>query len=92
MFIGYVNKLRSNYDTLHPHILVNLLKSYYCSFYGSMLWKYNYEGFDKICESWNIAIRTLLRLPFNTHTIKLGPLICQQHISTQLCVRDFVFV
>ena len=68
MIIEYVNKLRSNYDTLQPHILINLFKSYCCSFYGSMLWKYNSEDFDKICKSWNIAIRTLLRLPFNTHT------------------------
>ena len=92
MFIGYVNKLRSNYDTLQPHILINLFKSYCCSFYGSMLWKYNSEGFDKICKSWNIAIRTLLRLPFNTHTRYLGPLIGQQHIRTQLYVRDFIFL
>ena len=33
-----------------------------------MVWKFNSEGFDKICKSWNIAIRTLVRLPFNTHT------------------------
>ena len=92
MFIGYVNKLRSNYDTLQPHILINLFKSYCCSFYGSMLWKYNSEGFDKICKSWNIAIRILLRLPFNTHTRYLGPLIGQQHIRTQLYVRDCNFL
>ena len=80
-------KLRSNYDTLQPHILINLFKSYCCSFYGCMLWKYNSEGFDKICKSWNIAIRTLLRLPFNTHIQYLGPLIGQQLIRTQLYVR-----
>ena len=62
MFIGHVTKLRSNYGTLQPHILINLFKSYCCSFYGSMLWKYNSEGFVKLCESRNIAIRTLLRL------------------------------
>ena len=93
MFIGYVNKLRSNYDTLQPHILINLFKSYCCSFYGSMLWKYNSEGFDKICKSWNIAIRTLLRLPFNTHTRYLGPLIGQQHYTyTIICSRFLIFV
>ena len=31
MFIGYVNKLRSNYDTLQAHILINLFKSF-CKF------------------------------------------------------------
>ena len=53
-----------------------------------MLWKYNSEGFDKICKIWNISIRTLLRLPFNTHTRYLEPLISQQHIRTQLYARD----
>ena len=33
--------------------------------YGT-LWKYIYESFDKICKSWYIAIRALLRLPFST--------------------------
>ena len=69
MCIGYVNKLSSNYDLLQPHILINLyIKSNCCSFYDSMLWKYNSEGFYKICKSWNIVIRRSLRLPFNTHT------------------------
>ena len=54
-----------------------------------MLWNYNSEGFDNICNSWNIAIITLLRLPFNTHTRYLGPLIGQQHIRTQLYVKRF---
>ena len=57
-----------------------------------MLWKYNSEGVDKIGKSWTIAIRTLLRLPFNTHTRYLGPLIGQQHIRKQLYVRDFNFL
>ena len=42
MFIGYVNKLRSNYDTLQPHILINLFNSY-CFFtvlcYGNIILK-----------------------------------------------------
>ena len=57
-------KLRSNYDTLQPHILINLIKSYCCSFYRSMLWKYNSETWKNL----NIAIRTLLRLPELLHT------------------------
>ena len=65
MCIGYVKKCNI-YGTLQPHILINLLNSYCCSLCGSKLWKYNSESFDKICKSWNIAIITLLRLPFNT--------------------------
>ena len=40
MFIGYVNKLRSNYGNLQHTVLMNLFKSYCCSFYGSILWKF----------------------------------------------------
>ena len=91
MFIGYVNKLRSNYGNLQHTVLMNLFKSYCCSFYGSILWKFCSKGFDKICKSWNVAIRTLLKLTYNTHTIYLGPLINQLHLSKQLYIRNFRF-
>ena len=60
MFIGYVNKLRSNFRHLQTHVLITLFKAYCCSFYGSQLWKFNSVGIDKCCKSWNIAVRTLL--------------------------------
>ena len=85
-FIGYVNKLRSTYGNLQSDILMNLFKSYCCSFYGSILWKFNFVGFDKICKSLNTTIRTLLHLPYNTHTCYLGPLIDQLHIRSQLYI------
>ena len=71
---------------------MNLFKSYCCSFYGSILWKFNSVGFDKICKSWNTVIRTLLHLPYNTHTCYLGPLIDQLHIRRQLYIRDCCFL
>ena len=67
-FIGYVNKLKVNFAKMTHNVLINLFKSYCCSFYSSHLWKFNSHGFDKICKSWNIAICTLLQLPFNAHT------------------------
>ena len=38
------------------------------------LGKFNSHGFNKICKSWSIAIRTLLQLPFKAHTWLLGPI------------------
>ena len=92
MFIGYVNKLRSNYGNLQHTVLMNLFKSYGFSFYGSILWKLCSKGFDKISKSWNVAIRTLLKLPYNAHTIYLGPLINQLHLSKQLYITNFLFL
>ena len=34
-FIGYVNKLMANYGRLQTCVLINLFKSYCCSFYGA---------------------------------------------------------
>ena len=82
MFIGYVNKLRSNFRHLQPHVVINLFKAYCCSFYGSQLWKFNSVGIDKCCKSWNIAVRTLQGLPYNAHT--LGPIMGQLDLRSQL--------
>ena len=64
-----------------------LFKSYYCLFYGSILWKFNSPEFDKICKSWNIAIRTLLKLLYNTHMSYLGQLNGQLHVRQQCYIR-----
>ena len=63
-------------------LIGNVNKSYCCSSYGSMLWKYNCKGFD--LKSWHIDIGTSLSLPYNTQTRYLGRFIGQQHIRTQL--------
>ena len=91
-FIGYVNKLKVHFGKTTHNVLINLFKSYCCSFYSSHLWKFNSHGFDKICKSWNIAIRTLLQLPFNAHTWLLGPITEQNNIRTQLYIRNYRFL
>ena len=92
MFIGYVNKLRSNFGKMQPSVLANLFKAYCCSFYGSQLWKFNSSGFDQICKSWNNAVRLILGLPYNAHTYLLGPLMGQIGIREQLNIRNFRFL
>ena len=47
--------------------------------------------FDKICKSWNIAVRLILGLPYNAHTYLLGPLMGQIGIREQLYIRNFRF-
>ena len=91
-FVGYVNKLMANYGRLQTSVLINFFKSYCCSFYGSHLWKFNSTGFDKCCKSWNIAVRKLLHIPFNTHVWILGTLIKQDNLRVQLQFRNFQFL
>ena len=92
LFIAYFNKMMANYSRLQPTVLINLFKSYCCSFYDSPLLKFNSTGFEKCCKAWNIAVRKLLQLPFKIHTWILGPLIGQRHISAQVQFRNFCFL
>ena len=46
-FIGQFNNLKSKFGFIQPDIFSNLFKSYCCSFYGSFLWKYSSNGFNK---------------------------------------------
>ena len=87
-FIGYVNKLMANYGRLQTSVLINLVNSYCCSFYGSHLWKFNSSGFNKCCKSGIIDVRKLLRIPFNTHVWILGPLIKQNNLRVHLQFRN----
>ena len=87
-FIGYFNKMMSHYSHLQPDVLCRLFKSYCCSFYGSFLWQYNSKGFEKICITWNKAVRKMYSLPYDTHRWILGPLTNQRNIRYQLFARD----
>ena len=86
------SKLVNNVDSFHKcelkYIKGNLMKSHCCSFFPSFLWRYNSDGFNKICIQWNKSVRNFFELPNNTHRWILGPLLNQPHISHQLYIRD----
>ena len=84
-FIGSVNKLKVNFGHLQGSVLSTLFKSYCCSYYS--LWKLDSLAFKGVCTSWNRGVRTILHLPFTTHTYMLGPLMNQAHMSLQLYKR-----
>ena len=72
--------------------LKEIFKTFCCNFYGSPIWDINSPGFRKICTTWNIGVRTVLKLPFDAHSYFLGPLLRQNHIRHQLQVRSIIFL
>ena len=88
MFIGYVNKLISKLRHLQPKVLLNLLNTYCCSFYGSSTWGLHSNGFNSCVTGWNIGVRNILGLPYTTHTWMLGPLANSVHMKYKLYIRD----
>ena len=51
------------------------------------MWKLDSLAFKGVCTSWIRGVRTILQLPFTTHTYMLGPLMNQPHMSLQLYKR-----
>ena len=51
------------------------------------MWKLDLLAFRGMCTSWNRGVRTILHLPFTTHTYMFNPLIKQTHMSLQLYVQ-----
>ena len=80
--------MMSHYSHLQPNVLSRLFKSYCCSFYGFFLWHYNSKGFEKMCITWNRAVRKMYSLPYDTHRWILGPLTNQRHLRYQLFARN----
>ena len=91
-YIGLVNKLMANFGHLQTHVLCKIFKTFCCNFYGSPIWDTNSTGFRKICTTWNIGVRTVLKLPGDTLSYLLGPLLRQNHIRHQLQVRSIRFL
>jgi hypothetical protein len=91
-FIGSVNKLIGNFGQLYSHVKCKLFSSYCTSFYGSQMWRLSCKGLVKVCTSWQVAIRRLLRLPRTAHRWTLGPLHNALHIRTQLEIRTLSFL
>ena len=80
------------YSSLQPTVLINLFKSYCCSFYGSPLWKFNSTGFEKCCKAWNIAVRNLLHLPLKTHTWDTRPFNWTRSYKYSAAISQFLFL
>ena len=87
-FIGYFNKMMSHYSHLQPDVLCRVFKSYCYSFDGLFIWQYNSKCFEKICITWNKAVRKMYSLPYHTYRWILGPLPKQRNIRHQLFARD----
>ena len=74
-FIRSVSKLMANFGHLQVSVLSNIFKTFCCNFYRSPIWDLNSPGFRRICTTWNIGVRTVLKLSFNTNSYLLGALL-----------------
>ena len=78
-FINRNNELQQEFHFTHPKSLIKISSIYNSSFYGSVLWSFSSKEVERIDKSWNVSMRKMLRLPFNTHRFFLEPISESKH-------------
>ena len=64
---------------------------YTTSFYGSSLWDLYSVEVERIFKSWNVTVRNVLRVPWQTHGYLIETISNCAHPKTLLCSRYVKF-
>ena len=91
-FIGCVNNISTEFGFAHPVVKTSLLTTYGTSFYGSVLWNLYGKTAQKLYTTWNISLRRLFHLPYQTHTRFLDHITQTTHLSISLKIRFLNFI
>ncbi len=70
-FIQCVNEICTAFAFAHAKCGATLLQIYGPSFYGSNLWDLYSNEFMYLGKTWNVAIRKVYNVPFQTHCRRL---------------------
>ncbi len=73
-FIGRVNGLLVQYGDAHLEVQMYLLSAYCCHFHGSQSWDLSDPNILFINTAWNMAMRIIWKLPFDSHKVILSGL------------------
>ena len=91
-FIQCVNEICTEFGFAHPKCKSKLLQIYGSSFYGSNLWDLYSKEFVSLCKTWNVAIRKIYGLPFQTHCRFLTHICQQSHVNHIIKCRFMNFM
>ena len=91
-FIERNNEIIQEFHFSHPRTLVELNVVYNAHFYGSCLWNLKSDRVIKFENSWNIAVRKMLRLPRETHCYLIEFVSGQHHMRSILASRFLGFI
>ena len=86
-FIGRTNYIIARYGHQSSIVKSKLFNSYCSNVYGAETWNFKDSAFSNLATSWNIAVRTLWGLPYNTHRKFLPGLNRSDHIKNEIYAR-----
>ena len=91
-FIGKVNSLFQEFTYVDPPVMMKLLNTYVTSFYGSNLWDLYSAQVTRIFSSWNVTVRNVFNLPWDTHRYLIEAVSDSTHPKTMMCSRFMKFM
>ena len=68
IFIGNSVEIRESFSFASPVEVLSAIKTYCCSFYGSMLWDLGGEGASMVFNSWTTGVKLTWGVPRATRT------------------------
>ena len=91
-FIGIVNSLLQEFHFVEPPVMMKLLEVYATSFYGSSLWNLFSKEVTRIFSSWNVTVRNVFNLPWDTHRYLIETVSKSTHPKVMMCSRYMKFM
>ena len=86
-FIGRVNTLLGTFSNMEDQVVLKLLNSQCCHFYGCQAWNLTDKAVKSFCATYNKAVRRLLNLP-NTTSTRFIPMFTKTlSAHDQICSR-----
>lgn len=90
-FIGQINDVLCIFNKVNVVLKLDLLQKYCLSLYGSVLWDLNDPQILRVCTAWRAAIRRILRLPLQSHSIVVSLLAGKLPLFEELSRRLLLF-
>ena len=91
-FIDGCHHLLEEFGGSHPEVQTKLLILYNSSCYGSNLWDLFGDWCRKFWTSWNVDLREIWKLPYQTHRFFYEHLTNCRHLKVLLSKRFLTFV
>ena len=91
-FIENCHYLLDEFRGSHPEVQTRLLILYNSSCYGSNLWDLFGDSCRKLLTSWNVNLREIWKLPYQTHRYFYEHLTKCRHLKVLLSKRFLTFV
>ena len=92
IFFQKVHEIKQGYGFYNPRLILEIIRIFGCSFYGSPLWSLKSEEHQKLNRSWNTVMKMVWDLPYATHNRFLESMCDIPHLQSMLHGRYIGFI